>query len=183
MEYAERSMWTVLNDALSLSASLRRSANHPARLRTAGAKGVAIWDVLSNVHVRGGGGERGPEVPNDVTGLLENHPSITRVCFIGIKAKQAFVRHHRDQCAADGSTFILEATTTGVQHGGQKEQSRTVELVLLPSSSTGNSRVTHEQKVKEWTKCLMLGSGGGGSGGGSSGGGLHHSGGVMKQVI
>ena len=142
LAYADRSMWPVLRVALGLSdnTDVRR-----VKAAALGA-GVAVWDVLANVHVKGqgsgGGGDRkrggaSAERPNDVGALLAAHPTIGTIGFIGQKAYAAFVRHHPQ---------LVDAH--------QARAAAPLRLVVLPSSSRANA-VPLAQKAAEWRRVLL----------------------------
>lgn len=112
--------------------------------------GVAVWDVLANVHEkaaatgrkrRGGGGGANAaaaavaERHNDCGALLAAHPTITRIGFIGARAKAAF-----DRCPAG----------LAPERGG-------VQLRVLPSSSRANTQPL-ASKAAEWRRLIVEGA-------------------------
>lgn len=143
LPYAERSMWPVLRVALGLSEDVPLADVQRAAVEA----GIAVWDVLQNVHLkktRGGGNGGGagssssrggntndhPDAarPNDVPALLAAH-AIGRVAFIGAKAHKAFLCHH-------------------------PQLAPTVELCILPSSSRANAQPV-ASKAAEWRRVLL----------------------------
>jgi G:T/U-mismatch repair DNA glycosylase len=106
---------------------------------------VAVWDVLANVHEKaaatgrkrrgGGGGAAFAERHNDCGALLAAHPTITRIGFIGARAKAAF-----DRCPAG----------LAPERGG-------VQLRVLPSSSRANTQPL-ASKAAEWRRLIMEGA-------------------------
>ena len=128
LPYAERSMWPVLRLALELPDGTPLAQTQAAAL----ASGVAVWDVLADVHQPGRrkrGGAADAERHNDIAGLLEARPSIQLIAFIGAKARAAFERHCGSAAAA--------AT-----------------LVVLPSSSRANTQPIASKAV-EWRRVLF----------------------------
>lgn len=121
-----------------LGASLGFAAGAPYAERVAGlqAGGVAVWDVLRTC-VRPGSLdaaiERSSEVPNDVVGLLAEHPSIRRVCFNGGTAAAAFRRHV--------SPERLDALGP-------------LDLRALPSTSPANASWSFKRKLAAWSAAL-----------------------------
>ena len=124
--------------------------------------------MLGNVHVKApkvgtksGNGvkrrkEEEDERPNDVIGLLRKYPSIQCVCFIGVKARATFLRHHQAATAASGGSTVYVANDEG--RGGRGRGGgggREVTLCVLPSSNAANTRVTHGTKVNEWRSALL----------------------------
>ena len=155
--YAERSMWKVLDDVLGLrrDGGRREAVVEQAEKNLRATKaGIAVWDVLGNVHSKAArGAEKKAEkkvpredVPNDVMGFLRAHPTVTRVCFIGTKARATFAKHHAEAMSMSGGATVLVKGERGYQE---------VALCVLPSSSGANTRVSHAAKVKEWTAALI----------------------------
>ena len=89
LPYHDRSMWSILKIVLGLSDNTPLLQVQKATLK---AK-IAIWDVLSNVHIRGQEIEK-PDKPNNFKFFLEKHPTIERICFNGYKAYNTFVRYN-----------------------------------------------------------------------------------------
>lgn len=130
LPYAERSMWPVLRAALDLPASAPLTETQAAAL----GAGVAVWDVLANVHVRGSGRKRGGAADacyNDLPALLAAFPSIQRIGFIGAKAKATYDRSEYAD-ALDG----------------------VVTLHVLPSSSRANAQPV-AAKAEAWRRVLF----------------------------
>ena len=161
--YEGRSMWRVMEGFL-LSASDEEkgsSADHATLVKAAVRSGVAVWDVLAEVHetaARNGSrrtkrakrpgaadGAAGAAASNDVMGLLERVHTIESVCFIGAKAKLAFAKRF------GGDKNDASMTVKNVPGGGVRE----VSLIVLPSSSRANARVSMEQKARAWREALL----------------------------
>ena len=131
LPYAERSMWPVLQAALGLPPSTALADTQTAALEV----GVAVWDVLANVHEQVGRKRGAPaDTPryNDVPALLRAHPTITRIGFIGAKAKATYERGH------------------GMLAGSA------VTLHVLPSSSRANARPL-ATKAAAWRQFILDG--------------------------
>ena len=152
--YEGRSMWRVMERFL-LSASDEEkgsSADHATLVKAAVRSGVAVWDVLAEVHAprrtkraKGEAGAAGGRASNDVVGLLERVHTIESVCFIGSKARAAFAKRF------GGDKNDASMTVKNVPGGGVRE----VSLIVLPSSSRANARVSMEQKARAWREALL----------------------------
>ena len=149
-------MWRVMERFL-LSASDEEkgsSADHATLVKAAVRSGVAVWDVLAEVHAPRGtkrakraAGVAGAvgAASNDVVGLLERVNTIESVCFIGAKARAAFAKRF------GGDKNDASMTVKNVPGGGVRE----VSLIVLPSSSRANARVSMEQKARAWREALL----------------------------
>ena len=78
-------------------------------------------------------------------GLLERVHTIESVCFIGSKARAAFAKRF------GGDKNDASMTVKNVPGGGVRE----VSLIVLPSSSRANARVSMEQKARAWREALL----------------------------
>lgn len=134
LPYADRSMWPVLQAALGLPPSTALADTQTAALEV----GVAVWDVLANVHEQVGRKRSvaHAETPryNDVPALLRAHPTITRIGFIGAKAKATYERGH----------------------GGGVLAGSSVTLHVLPSSSRANTQPL-ATKAAAWRQFILGG--------------------------
>jgi hypoxanthine-DNA glycosylase len=105
--------------------------DYPSRIDLVLSARIAVWDVLSSAE-RVGSLDSAivteSEVPNDIEGFLDDHPSITRVFFNGAKAEAAFKRHHAD--------LLLR---------------RGIDATRLPSTSPANAAASFERKVAAWS--------------------------------
>ncbi|KAL3937572.1 MAG: hypothetical protein SGBAC_007347 [Bacillariaceae sp.] len=148
--YCERSMWIVLSKMFGLpphkpildpsSASEIDLARYEVVRTMALANGICVWDVLANVHQKGTRTKKQKPVdlPNDIQGLLNRHPSIAMIGFIGQKAHAKYKK--------------LSLCDTA------KAKRRKVELVTLPSSSPANTRLSVTEKANAWKAALVQGS-------------------------
>ena len=155
--YEGRSMWRVMERFLKVSASDEEgkgSADHATLVKTAVRSGVAVWDVLAEVHAPRGtkrakraAGVAGTvgAASNDVVGLLERVRTIEAVCFIGAKARAAFAKRF------GGDKNDASMTVENVPGGGVRE----VSLIVLPSSSRANARVSMDEKARAWREALL----------------------------
>lgn len=136
LPYADRSMWPVLQAALGLPASTTLADTQTAALEV----GVAVWDVLANVHEQQVVGRKRSaahvDTPryNDVPALLRAHPTITRIGFIGAKAKATYERGH----------------------GGGVLAGSAITLHVLPSSSRANAQPL-ATKAAVWRQFILGG--------------------------
>lgn len=122
-------MWPVLRAVLDLPVD---SPLHVTQAAVMSA-GVAIWDVLANVHERGRRAAE-PARPNDVPALLQAHPDIDTIAFIGGKARATFAHH--------------QPTLMGAVAQGK------LSLHVLPSSSRANTQLI-AAKAAAWHRVLL----------------------------
>ena len=192
-EYSERSMWKVIGTALELG-----SADFPSVRDALLGAGVGVWDVLADAHQskvkQATGKATGAarmcssngrcERANEIETLLASQPTIRKICFIGAKAKAAFLRHHSHAESGGGSggsggsggrggydgvgveASAGDEASSSVQkrarHGSVARRqthlalaSRDVELVVLPSSSRANT-MPLDDKVRAWAQELGI---------------------------
>lgn len=101
------------------------------RLMMLQKSGVALWDVIKSCTRQGSlDSNITDEVPNDLAGFLKNHPKITKICFNGQKAKDAFEKHFPE-----------------LKRGPYR-------FLLLPSTSPAHASMTYEQKLEAWKTIL-----------------------------
>ena len=158
--YEGRSMWRVMERFLSSASDDEKGSSvcdHATLVKAAVRSGVAVWDVLAEVHETAArnGSRRTKRAKtaadgayNDVVGLLERVHTIEAVCFIGAKARVAFARRF------GGDKNDASITVENVGAGGGVT-SREVSLIVLPSSSRANARVSMEQKARAWRAALL----------------------------
>jgi hypoxanthine-DNA glycosylase len=109
-------------------------AERIARLHAAG---VGIWDVLRDCHRPGSLDSSirvDSEVPNDIPGLLDDHPTIRAIALNGGKARQVFERR------------ILPAIPAGRRDA--------LAILALPSTSPANASIPREVKLERWRTLL-----------------------------
>lgn len=109
-------------------------AERIARLHAAG---VGIWDVLKDCERPGSLDSSirvGSEVPNDIAGLLEAHPSIRAIALNGAKAQQVFRRRIAPSIGA--------------------ERQARLEVLALPSTSPANASIPRAAKFDAWRSLL-----------------------------
>ena len=143
--YAERSMWTVLGKMVDKPPS---SSTVPReeyiKLKSAVLSlCIAIWDVLSDVHIKGTKPKKKVKkdiVANPIVAYVTERKSIEVIAFIGAKAKKSFVSTF---CGGKSSDEL-------VLDGGRRLQ-----LIVLPSSSRANSRMSVADKAAEWRNALV----------------------------
>jgi len=143
--YAERSMWIVLGRMVDKPPSSSTvSREEYIELKTAIlSSGIAIWDVLSDVHVKGPKPKKKAKkesAANPVVEYVLERKSIKAIAFIGAKAKKSFVSHFC--CGKSSDELVLD--------GGRRLQ-----LIVLPSSSRANSRMPVADKAAEWRNALV----------------------------
>lgn len=149
--YCERTMWTIFGRIVGIDYSPIKNIHTATKdeLETfirlkdkVLAKGICIWDVYATVHEDASTRTKRSIVKrqkvtqqgshtNDIVDFLQKHPSIQKIVFIGKKAHASFVRH-----------FSLPDS---IQH---------LSMVVVPSSSPANTKMTINEKVQEWKKAL-----------------------------
>ena len=134
MEYSERSMWKILSIIVGQPKHTDVLSYQRVKAATV-ARGIAIWDVLSNVHDKGTKKGKGTkdERPNDLVSLVELYPSLSAFCFIGAHARNTFGRHFGVEKDAE-ETLMAK---------------RPIKLLVLPSSS-GSNKMKDADKAKLW---------------------------------
>uniref|UniRef100_A0A061SBF8 Nucleoside-triphosphatase THEP1 n=1 Tax=Tetraselmis sp. GSL018 TaxID=582737 RepID=A0A061SBF8_9CHLO len=126
MAYSERSMWKILDNLIGAQ------PGEPYAERTArvGQLGVALWDVVADVHLAGQrSAKRHRGAPNDIPDWLERNPGVHTIAFNGAKAAEA---------AKEFMPDTLQRYRT----------------VVLPSSSSSNSRTRLSDKLTAWREAL-----------------------------
>ena len=94
--------------------------------------GVGLWDVLQYCERQGSLDSKivtSSEQANDIIGLLSDYPDITKLCFNGQKAYQAFKRH----LLKPNPSFFERYT-----------------LTVLPSTSPANASIPKQDKFSVW---------------------------------
>ena len=88
-------------------------------------EGIALWDVCQTAH-RVGSMDTDilKEIPNPIHQLLQEHPSITTVCFNGQKAEKLYDKYF--------------------------DRQDSLHYIVLPSSSPANANFTQERLLEKW---------------------------------
>lgn len=143
--YCERSMWIVLgrmvgmdykpikNIDLATNEELKFFVDLKSKIIE---KGICIWDVCSDVHEIGEKKSKKRRKvkstnANDIQNFLAKNPTIDQICFIGKKAKNSFTNYFPEEC-------------------------KKLKLTVLPSSSSANSRITVDEKAKQWKDAFSI---------------------------
>lgn len=125
--HPRNAFWPIAGELLGFDAR----APYARRKRALVAAGVALWDVVGSCRRKGSLDaaidERSIRV-NDFAGFLARHPRITRVCFNGRKAADAWRRHVSARLPA-----------------GRKLDRR-----LLPSTSPAHAGMSYRRKLASW---------------------------------
>mmetsp|Transcript_25515 Transcript_25515/g.37436 ORF Transcript_25515/g.37436 Transcript_25515/m.37436 type:complete len:473 (-) Transcript_25515:164-1582(-) len=172
MQYSERSLWTILapmfQSTTLTTTTIEEKEEHYTTLKDLVlTRGFAIWDVLQNVHEKTtrksrskiDGKRQKPNsttttqitpTPNEIPSFLNHHNSIVAIAFIGKQAFTTFRKHFAQYCQK--KDFVMMMTT---QKNDSCRRSRCIKMIVLPSSSRANSRVTLEEKVDIWKHELM----------------------------
>lgn len=123
--------WRIIEALLSP----RQGLAYPERRRLLIDSGIALWDVLRAAD-RAGSLDSGIDpvtaVPNDLPGFFRLHPLIHTVYFNGMNAHNLFRKYFK---------------------GGVTERIP-LHLVVLPSTSPANARMTGLEKTNRWRRLL-----------------------------
>lgn len=114
-----------------------RDIAYPERLQRLHEHRVGIWDVLAECNRPGsldGSIVADSEVPNDIVGLLQNHPGIGVIALNGGKAQQSYRRHVEPQLDA-----------------GLRARLR---VLAMPSTSPANAVIPLAIKRAQWQRLL-----------------------------
>lgn len=127
--HAQNLFWPFMGELFEAGPGL----DYAERIRRLHARGIGIWDVFASCERPGSLDSRivrASEVPNDIHGLLERHPTIRTIVLNGGKAQQAFRRHI---LAAPGRPWP-----------------DAIELLDLPSTSPANASMSRADKRARW---------------------------------
>jgi hypoxanthine-DNA glycosylase len=143
--YCERSMWIVLGRMIGMDykpiKNIDTATNEELKYfvdltSKIIEKGICIWDVCSDVHEIGEKKSKKRRKvkstnANDIQNFLGKNPTIDQICFIGKKAKNSFTNYF-------------------------PEDNKKLKLTVLPSSSPANSRITVDEKAKQWKDAFRI---------------------------
>jgi TDG/mug DNA glycosylase family protein len=128
------SFWWIMSEIIGFSLS----SAYQDRVDALTANGFAVWDSLYDCQRVGSldsNIQLSSEIPNDIAGLIESHPSIRLIVFNGGAAKQIFMRH----CAS-----LLQDN----QH---------IQWVQMPSTSPAYAAMPKAKKLAVWREVLLAG--------------------------
>jgi nucleoside-triphosphatase THEP1 len=165
LAYAERSMWRVLDEVLAEETDETKQKEkgtttttnrETTRLLAVFRAGLAVWDVVADVHVPGERKNKhktktkdGASL-NDVFGFLRLYPSVTRLVFVGERAWRRFRSAPGNGNATRESKSSDETRLRVIAVDG-----RTVDAFVV-RSARGDERDRRE-KVREWSEALFGG--------------------------
>lgn len=119
--------------------------------------GLAVWDVIADVHVPGERKNKTKHKPkdgaslNDVFGFLRLYPSVTRLVFVGERAWRRF-----RSAPGNGNATIRESSDSSQRRLRViAVDGRTVDVFVV-RSARGDERDRRE-KVREWSEALFGG--------------------------
>lgn len=126
--------WPLVGETLGLP--LQDYAYHEKTLCLMESR-IALWDVLQSCVREGSLDSRiKDEVPNDLSGFLQEHERINMICFNGKKAEAAFYKY-------------LRATNNAHDIAAGRR------LITLPSTSPANASIPLATKRKQWKDALL----------------------------
>ena len=169
LAYAERSMWRVLDEALAvfhgeafltLEEKEFKSRRETRRVSAAFRAGLAVWDVVADVHVpRGEKRSKRSSFTerklNDILGFLKARPSVTAVAFVGEKAWRAFRNGRSENAYATRETFETFSTISNPRRRRWIAVDGRLVAVAVVRSARGDERERRE-KVREWSEALFF---------------------------
>ncbi len=124
--YPQNHFWKII------AAVFRREdpVEYDSRIEMLTAGRIGLWDVISTCRREGSLDTNiRDEEPNDISLLLEQHPSVKAVCFNGQKAAASFRKNFGLNIFDDGK----------------------IEYLMLPSTSPANT-IGFERKFEKWKK-------------------------------
>ena len=138
-------------------------ARETRRVLAAFRAGLAVWDVVADVHVPKRQMRRGTvkgrvkeRALNDVLGFLKARPSVTTVAFVGEKAWRAF-RSKSENAAATRET-VSKFSKSNPNPNPPRARWIAVDgravAVAVVRSARGDERERRE-KVREWSEALF----------------------------
>lgn len=132
--HPRNAFWIIMGELFGASLEL----NYEDRLTKLKEHKIALWDVLQQCHRTGSMDssiDTKTEQTNDFEHFLNNHKMIRIIGFNGKKAfnsfNKQFVKQHSDL-------------------------SNNINLVVLPSTSPANAKLSTTTKIEEWAKTLSL---------------------------
>lgn len=116
--------------------SIHQTMTYDERCSLITDQGIALWDVLASCERPGsldGSILRTTEIPNNIVGLIEEHPELRTVACNGRTAEALFKRHIPGKPGSPASR-----------------------TVSLPSTSPAMASLTLEEKYQRWADALSL---------------------------
>lgn len=126
--HPRNSFWPIMGDLLGAGPDLP----YDKRLAMLTRNGIALWDVLDSCTRESSLDsdiDDASAVPNDILGLLGEHPGISRIVFNGLKAE----------------TIFRKRVLSSVQSLG-----RPIAYLNVPSTSPANAQIAYEKKLLRW---------------------------------
>jgi hypoxanthine-DNA glycosylase len=127
--------WALMGEICGASPEL----DYPNRIQALQQAGIALWDVLQHCEREGSLDAEivtSSEIPNDIPGLLSQHPGIQAVVFNGRKAEQVFRKY-----------IIPRLTSFQIEN---------LALLPLPSTSPANASIPRNVKLESWMEIRRI---------------------------
>lgn len=122
--------------SIALSTREHKQVPYAEKLLLLHRKKVALWDVLKQCE-RPGSLDSSivshTEYANNIVDLLQDYPSLNKICFNGQKAFQLFKKHILKQHV----TFLADYPIT-----------------ILPSTSPANAAISRDVKSQQWRQAV-----------------------------
>ncbi len=123
--FPRNAFWRIMGELFGFS----RELPYRERLARLGEHGVALWDVLESCRREGSLDTRISEpVPNDIAGLLDRNPGITRI-FCNGSAAYLFLKRYQ----------------------GELFRRKQLKIERLPSTSPAAAALTYPQKLSAYS--------------------------------
>ena len=126
--YTNNQFWMILYDVFGESEPAV-AVSYPEKLSLLHKYGIALWDVFYSAERQGAlDADIRNEVPNDIPGLINSYPNITRILLNGRKAEKSFHIFCPDVC---------------------------ISAVYVPSTSPSYAKMSLEAKASAWRDALF----------------------------
>jgi hypoxanthine-DNA glycosylase len=132
--HAQNHFWKIVGALSGRDLFGEEEGRYAARVDAAAALKLAVWDVVAACERVGSGDERIEKaVINDFAALVKATPRLRRVCFNGLAAAKLGRPVFEALNAAGGGGF---------------------EILVLPSTSPRNARMTLKEKTRIWKQAI-----------------------------
>ena len=140
--HPRNALWPIMDALINGSSptfSIHQAMDYATRCALLTRHGYALWDVLSSCHRPGSLDAkivRSSEVPNDIAGLVREHPELRCIACNGKTAEALFKRHCKDINVDNGF-------------------SAGIRVIALPSTSPAMATLTLDEKYQRWSAALL----------------------------
>jgi hypoxanthine-DNA glycosylase len=132
--HAQNHFWKIVGALSGRDLFGDGEGRYAARVAAAAALKLAVWDVVAMCERVGSGDERIENaVINDFAALIKTTPRLRRVCFNGLAAAKL-----------GRPVFDTLKSASGLS----------LEILVLPSTSPRNARMTLKEKTRIWKQAI-----------------------------